>query len=91
MKNGLVKDSLSFTKYVFRIVCLLIFGFKILSYGRIQTTLKEQDRSIIKQHESKEQLHKTTWRETRMIHNLTYNREFISKIEINSTTMVMII
>ena len=86
MKKSFVKESLLFTKYVFRIVCLLIFGFKILTYGRIQTTLKEQDRSIIKQHESKEQLHKTTWGETRMFHNLTYNREFISKVEINSTT-----
>ena len=24
-----------------------------------------------------------TWSETRMLHGLTYNREFISKIEIN--------
>ena len=81
MRNGYEKE--------FRERILVIHYIHINTYyGRIQTTLKEQD--IIKQHESKEQLHKTTWRETRMFHNLTYNREIISKVEISSTTMVII-
>ena len=54
-----------------------------MTYGWIQTTLKEQDSYIIKQHESREQFHKTTWRETRMFHDLIYNREIISKMKIN--------
>ena len=85
MKKGFVKDSLLFTKYVFRIICLPMFGFKILTYCRIQTNLREQDRNIIKQYESKEQFQKNAWCETLMFHDLDDNQEFISKIEINST------
>ena len=43
MKKRFMKDSLFFTRSVFQIVCLLIFGFKELSYDRIQTTLKQLD------------------------------------------------
>ena len=39
----------------------------------------------MKQHELKEQLHKTTWNEIPMFRYLIYNREFIRKIEINSS------
>ena len=59
-----------------------------MTYGRIQTTLKEQDSYTIKQQESKEQFHKTAWRETSIFHDLTYNREIISKIEISSSFRV---
>ena len=78
-----MKDSLLFTKYLVRFVSLLIFGFKILTYGRIQTTLWEQERNKIKQYKSNEQFHKTAGHETHMFHDLNYNIEFISKIEIN--------
>ena len=54
----------------------------------MQTTLKEQDRNIIKQHESKENFHKTTWCETCMYPDLLYNQEFLGKIEINSSFRV---
>ena len=70
-------------KYLLLFVSLLIFGFKLLTYGRIQTTLREQEKNKIKQCKSKEQFHKTVGRETHMFHNLTDNKEFISKIEIN--------
>ena len=71
-------------KYLLLFVSLLIFGFKLLTYGRIQTTLRElQEKNKIKQYKSKEQFHKTVGRETHMFHNLTDNIEFISKIEIN--------
>ena len=59
-----MKDSLLFTKYLVRFVSLLIFGFKILTYGRIQTTLREQERNKIKQYKSNEQFHKTVGHET---------------------------
>ena len=55
----------------------------MLTYGRIQTTLMEQEMNKIKQYKSKEQFHKTVGRETHMFHDLTYNVEFITKIEIN--------
>ena len=42
----------------------------------------------MKQYESKEQVHKTTCRETSVFHDLTYNRQFISKIETNSSFSV---
>ena len=70
-------------KYLLLFVSLLIFGFKLLTYGRIQTTLREQEKNKIKQYKSKEQFHKTVGRETRMFHDLTDNIEFISIIEIN--------
>ena len=54
-----------------------------MTYGRIQTTLMEQERNKIKQYKSKEQFHKTVGRETHMFHDLNYNVEFISKIEIS--------
>ena len=63
MKKGFVKDSLLFTKYLLLFVSLLIFGFKILAYGR-QATLREQESNKIKQYKSKEQFHKTVGRET---------------------------
>ena len=50
--------------------------------------LKGQDSYTIKQQESKEQFHKTAWRETSMFHDLNYNREFISKIKISSSFRV---
>ena len=83
MKKSFVKDSLLFTKYLLLFDSLLIFGFKILTYGRIQTILREQERNKIKQYKSKEQFHKTVGLEIHMFHDLTYNIEFISKIEIS--------
>ena len=62
MKKSFVKDSLLFTKYLLLFVSLLIFGFKILTYGRIQTTLREQERNKIKQYKSKEQFDKAYFR-----------------------------
>ena len=70
-------------KYLLLFVSLLIFGFKLLTYGRIQTTLREQEKNKIKQYKSKEQFHQAVGRETRMFHDLTDNIEFISIIEIN--------
>ena len=54
MKESLVKDSLLFTKQLLLFVSLLIFGFKILTYGRIQTILGEKERNKIKQYKSKD-------------------------------------
>ena len=42
------------------------------------------DGNIIKQYESKEQVHKTVCSETSMFHDLTYNLQFIGKIKTNS-------
>ena len=42
------------------------------------------DGHIIKQYESKEQVHKTVCSETSMFHDLTYNLQFIGKIKTNS-------
>ena len=74
MKESFVTDSLLFTKYLLQFVCLLIFGFKILTYDRIQTTLREQERNVIKQCKSKEQFQKTVGRETHMFQK-TVGRE----------------
>ena len=82
MKKSFVKDSLLFTKYLLLFVSLRIFGLKILTLGRIQTTLREQERNIIKQYKSKEQFHETVGRE-HTFHDLNYNIEFIIKIKIN--------
>ena len=83
MKKSFVKDSLLFNNYLLQIVSLLIFGFNMLTYDRIQIPIREQERNKIKQYKSKEQFHKTVGRETHLFHDLTYNIEFISKIEMN--------
>ena len=80
MKKSFVKDSLLFTKYLPLFVCLLIFVY----LSRIQTTLSEQERNIIKKIQIKRTIScKTVGRELYMFYDLTYNKEFISKIEIN--------
>ena len=83
MKKSFVKDSLLFNNYLLQIVSLLIFGFNMLTYDRIQIPIREQERNKIKQYKSKERFHKTVGRETHLFHDLTYNIEFISKIEMN--------
>ena len=88
MKKGFVKDSLIFTKYLFEIVCLLIFGLKTWTYRLIQTTLREEDR--IKRTRIRKNCtdQKNNFIRLRMLHDLTYNREFITKIEISSSFSV---